>query len=1150
MTRSISFAMYWIALPLGLLPAINVAQQPARVRPAVTASPVTPLRRYQTPAEKAMAAFQKIHKASSAPKAAGVRPMQSTSSTPSPNFGGYINAPAYPGTSTYTTAAGTSYPEGTSGGTVELTADFNKDGKPDIAVIEEDGTLNILFNDGKGGLQAPVSYLNPNYLTSMIFCMYAADVNGDGYPDIVAYDMALNNNATITWINRGNGTFSPAVTTPLDATYGISTTFAVADVNGDGKADLIYLPLQQTNSGGQNVYLEVQLGVGDGTFGTATAAKTQQISVPVPYVGQSYAGSIVLADLNGDGKPDIAVALDESATLTSGQFVVTTAIGNGDGTFSALGVVQPIVIPVTPSAGSSQIFFNSTAVHLADVNGDGKLDVLSDINGAIATALGSGTGTFKTAVTSNAEQIDNLASSVLVDVNGDGKPDFVAGGETLGIYFGNGDGTFNPTPTGSQWIIDPAGAQELVATDFNGDGITDVGEMGDASREISLFFGTGKTLVGAPDITPAGDTNGFYSELVASGKYTSSGYMSPLFIHAGSSADQLITDVSDGKGNFTSVISLAGGIPSDLEYVQPIQVDFNKDGLDDLVYATVTGDVFVALAKGDGTFGTPVSVGLPAAACPVFYAATGDVNGDGKVDLVIPYGGDQSCYASGSGVSGYYVVVGNGDGTFAPPAFTAAGTQLYSLTLADVNNDGALDLILDDGDFSTIAALPAPSYGPEYTVSIALGNGNGTFQSVNPILQNQVVTSVAVGDLNDDGKSDLVLCSQAVVGADLSTGGILLVTGNGDGTFNPPSEIATDNWFWGVKVADMNNDGNADIVATFYETPELPTNYYGMVTLIGYGNGNFAPPVEELEGNGATLPFVGHFVNDGAMDVMDNTGFGSGLFVGQGGTHLALSSSVSSLVFGQAITLTATLNPALSGRPAATGTISFFDGTTLLGTAGVSSGTAAYMSSMLSSGTHSIEAVYSGDANFNPNHTAASVITVAALVPAFSLTSSMATLSLVDGGQGIVTLNLAANAAFTGSVSLTCSGMPSNGSCTVNPASVTLAAGGTGVASVVVTTNGISPVLQSRNANWGSTAGVASMATLILIFFRRRKSGLFPASLAVAFLLSASYLVTGCSGSGGNKKVSPGSYTLTVTATPAYPGQGNLQTTKINVTVQ
>jgi len=906
--------------------------------------------------------------------------------------------------------------------------------------------------------------------------------------------------------------------------------------------------MQLSNSNTLEAYLEVQLGAGDGTFGTPSAAKSQQFSIPTSTASQTT-GSIVLADLNGDGKLDIAVALEESATLTTGQFVVTTAMGNGDGTFSPLGVVQPIVIPVNAAPGSSQLLFNSTGVHLTDVNGDGRLDVVSDVNAVIATALGSGTGTFQTAVTSNAMEIDNLASSVVVDVNGDGKPDFVAGGATLGIYLGNGDGTFNPTPTGDQWIIDPVGQQGLVAADFNGDGIADVAEMGDASQEISLFFGTGKTLVGAPDITASGDNNGFYSYLVDSGNYTSSGYMSPLFIHVGDTANNLITAISDGKGNFNSVISLAGGVPADLQYVQPIQADFNKDGLDDLVYATVTGDVLVALAKGDGTFATPVSVGLPAAACPVYYAAAGDINGDGKVDLVIPYGGDQTCGASGSGVSGYYVVAGNGDGTFAAPVFTAAGTQLYSLTLADVNNDGALDLIIDDGNFSTIANSP-PAYGPEYTVSIALGNGNGTFQSVNPILQDQIVTSVAVGDLNNDGKNDLVLCSQATLGEGLSTGGILLLTGNGDGTFNPPSEIATDNWFWGVKVADMNNDGNADIVATFYETPALPTNYYGMVTLIGYGNGQFAPAVEELEGDDATLPMVGHFVNDGAMDVMDNTGYGAGLFVGQGGTNLALSSSASSIVFGQTITLTATLNPVLSGRPAATGTISFYDGATLLGTAAVSSGTAVYTSPSLASGSHSIQAVYSGDVNFNPNHTAASVITVAALVPAFSMTSSTATLSLADGGEGIVTLNLAANAAFNGPVALTCSGMPANGSCTVNPASVTLAAGGTGMATIILTTNGVSPVLQSTNNSWGSTTGVISMATLTLIFFGRRKRALLPASLAVGFLITTCYLVTGCGGSGGNKKVNPGSYMLSVTATPASASHANSQTMQINITVQ
>jgi hypothetical protein len=433
----------------------------------------------------------------------------------------------------------------------------------------------------------------------------------------------------------------------------------------------------------------------------------------------------------------------------------------------------------------------------------------------------------------------------------------------------------------------------------------------------------------------------------------------------------------------------------------------------------------VALAKGDGSFATPVSVGLPAAACPVYYAAAGDINGDGKVDLVIPYGSDQICGSSGSGVSGYYVALGHGDGTFSAPVFTATGYELYSLTLADLNNDGNLDLILNDGDFTGIFNIQAPSYGPAYTVSVAMGHGDGTFANSNSILQNYVVTGIAAGDINNDGKTDLVLSAQEVLNTSLQTAGILLITGNGDGTFGTPTEIASDNYFFDVKLADMNNDGNADIVATYYSTPALLNGYCGMVTLLGYGNGGFAPPVNEFEGLDNTLALVGHFVNDGAMDVMDDTGFGAGLFVGQGGTTLTLGVSASSIVFGQTVTLTATVTPVLSGRPAATGLISFYDGSTLLGSASVASGSAVYTTSSLASGSHSIQTVYSGDAHFNPNRTAASVITVATLVPEFSLTSSPSTLSLAKGAQGIITLNLTANATFSGAVSLTCSGMPS-----------------------------------------------------------------------------------------------------------------------------
>jgi len=321
-----------------------------------------------------------------------------------------------------------------------------------------------------------------------------------------------------------------------------------------------------------------------------------------------------------------------------------------------------------------------------------------------------------------------------------------------------------------------------------------------------------------------------------------------------------------------------------------------------------------------------------------------------------------------------------------------------------------------------------------------------------------------------------------------------------------------------------------------------------MVTLLGYGNGQFAPPYNSFEDTQSSLPIVGNFVNDNAPDVVTATQYATALFIGQGGATLALTPSAPSIPFGATETLTATLTSSLPNRPAATGTVSLYDATTLLGTATLSSGTASLIVPSLTAGTHKLDAVYSGDTNFNPATSASSTITVAAVAPAFTLTAP-ATLNLTPGQTGVATLNLAANGAFNGAVTFTCSGMPINSSCSINPTSLTLSASSTATATLVVTTT-TSAQLKPSIAPWQAPTAVASLATLLCAFFSRRKRIRLLSALSLALLLSVSTLLTGCSNNGPSvRSAKAGTYTVTVVATPSAGATGSAQTTQINVMV-
>ena len=1139
-----------MALFTMMLSGIGFAQRPVRPAPQLAKTPpVTALqKRYKTPTDQLFIPYMKAHlknSQASALSANAIRP-KATSDVVTPNFGGYVNAPMFAARNTASLAAGIF----DTGVVVEVGGDFNKDGKPDVAVLQEDGTLNILTGDGAGNLSTPTSYFNPNQATTNVSVAYAADVNGDGAADIVAFDVA--NNAMITWLNLGNGQFNTAVTTTLDTTYGYAGMVYVADVNNDGKADLIYTTTVSQSNTTTTIELEVQLGAGDGTFGKPSAAIVQPYTIPasVTLPQEAY---MAMADVNNDGKLDLALGIAEDFG-TTGTYFVTTVLGNGDGSFSALGQTRLISAPVVgfPQGRGYIVPFATSGIYLQDVNGDNKLDLVSDLNGTLYTVPGNGDGTFGTTVTSPDYAVVDPASSVIVDVNGDGKPDFVTAGGTLAVLLGNGDGTFTGPTASNQYIIDPVGYGSLLTGDFNNDGKQDVALLGSDYKQVSLFFGNGTHLRGAPLVTANNDPEGVATELVASGKYTNSGYQSPLMLHEDltTGATQLYTGVNDGKGNFSSVQALAGGVPSDLEFIQAFHADFNGDGLEDIAYSNTTGDVLVALAKGDGTFGTPKSIGLGAEVCPEYYGAAGDINGDGKVDLVIPYGGDIACGQLSGGASGYWVVLGNGDGTFGKPVFTAFGSELYSVTLADINGDGALDLLINDVPFIN---------GFGYQLSYAPGNGDGTFGNSSVVESSYVVSDVATADINGDGKLDIVLSAEEVAGSDITTGGIVTITGNGDGTFNLPSMMATGDFFLGMQVADMNGDGNPDIVATLNQTFGQPVDNYGMVTWLGLGNGEFSGPINQLESLGSTLPQVGTFYNDGAVDVMTETGYGPALFIGQGGSSITLTASAPLISFGDSETLTVNVSAGLTGRPAATGTVSFYDGATWLGTAALNAGSATYAPATLAAGTHTFKAVYTGDTNYNPATSGITSVTVAALSPTFTIAGTPATVTVTGGSQGVVTLSLAANASFSGAVTLTCSGMPTNGTCAVNPGSVTLTAGGSSTATLVIGTSATHAELERNSSPWGVPATGASLAAVFGIFFIRRKrirqmSALMMSALGLGILLAVSTFLAGC-GSSGNAKdksaltVTPGSYSVTVTATPASGSTVAAQTTTVAVTV-
>lgn len=288
-----------------------------------------------------------------------------------------------------------------------------------------------------------------------------ADVNGDGKLDALVTNYSTNTLGVL--LGDGTGKFTLQATAPSTGAGGGPRAVAVADVNGDGKLDALVANYLTTN-------LSVLLGNGSGGFTLQTA---------MPSLGVSNPTSLVVADVNGDGKID-ALATDSNGGALS------VLLGNGSGGFTYQAS--------SPATGGNIPY----DVAVADVNGDGKVDalVINNFDGTLGVLLGTGTGSFSLQGNPPATGGANSSpySVAIADVNGDGKSDALVanrGTSTLGVLLGNGSGGFTlqaaspSTGTGSR-------PKSVAVADFNGDGKLDALVTNTDAGTLAVLLGDGR----------------------------------------------------------------------------------------------------------------------------------------------------------------------------------------------------------------------------------------------------------------------------------------------------------------------------------------------------------------------------------------------------------------------------------------------------------------------------------------------------------------------------------------------------------------------------------------------------------------------------------------------------------------------------------
>ena len=315
-------------------------------------------------------------------------------------------------------------------------ADFNDDGKLDVAAATEVGRVAVILGRGDGTFGAPTFYK-----LDSAYSVATGDFNGDHNLDLAVADR-LGNNISIL-LGNGDGTFQPPRPFPVSAN---PTYLALGDFNNDGNLDVVVC---------DSPYITVLLGNGDGTV---QAPRDSDISFC-----SAAPNSVAVGDFNGDQNLDVAFAGSNDASVL---------LGNGDGTFE----------PVFGYAAGSPI-----SIATGDLNNDGKLDLaLTAVFGGVNVLLGNGDGTFQSAVS---YPVDESGTIWLADFNRDGNLDVAvaAGAPTAAnVLLGNGDGTLRPA-TGY-----PAGTNSGINVgDVNGDHQVDLLYADEVGSTVGVLLNTG-----------------------------------------------------------------------------------------------------------------------------------------------------------------------------------------------------------------------------------------------------------------------------------------------------------------------------------------------------------------------------------------------------------------------------------------------------------------------------------------------------------------------------------------------------------------------------------------------------------------------------------------------------------------------------------
>lgn len=678
----------------------------------------------------------------------------------------------------------------------------------------------------------------------------ASDLNGDGSPDMIYVGSHLPGQTqwmqfyACVRINNGDGSFGPEIRYPVGNTLARSPrSVTAADFDNNGRPDLVVTLGGSWTESFNPIYgneVGILRNLGNGTFSAVSYVS----------VGRGPRSAAV-ADLNHDGKLDIATLNYAGETQAPGNETVSILLGNGNCTFvSAVSygyragnaVDDLAMMPLTaPDQYSSAYYIDSPeglgirSIAAVDLNGDNHVDLALGQNNAssVAVLLNNGSGGFLPAnMISVGERPEGVAAG---DLNGDQKIDLVTVNRLSGdisVLINNGNATFQPDVRYAANIFGLADSPFSVAlVDVENDGDLDaiVGQLFRPYMSLLLNNGNGtyateraiSTMHGPSELV-ATDLNGDgLIDVLASDGYTSKMPPYSIAVHLNLGEGAIGDDEQSYiRGGLTT--GTGDGLPNSIA-----AADMDGDGDLDVVTAnTVTAAVtdpaeslWVMFNPGDGAFDLPVKyVAHEENGLFPDWVAAADIDGDEDPDVLVGYGDLNPNHD--------LLILFRNDGTGALLPRETQSLNGNPRGLVDIDHDGDLDLVLYDGFY----------WDPENYVRIARNDGNGTF-TTDPgsfaIGKTRDDRVLAVGDLNNDGESDVVVPIS-------DQDGVSVLINLGNGIFAPEVRLTTGDAPVAAVLADLDGDTDLDLAishTTHAANPPTPA----VSVFPNLGGGGFGP---------------------------------------------------------------------------------------------------------------------------------------------------------------------------------------------------------------------------------------------------------------------------------------------------------------------